>query len=274
MKKVTESLGINVGMLYGGREIKGDRKTLTRKNQIIVGTPGRLLQHVDSKTVKVGEVKYLVYDESDQMFDHGFFDECLYLRERISKNAQIILSSATITDKVEEFIQLFEHKFLQIGDLIPKNIIQEKTYCNMDEKNDLLIKFFKDRFFQRVMIFCNTKKKSYDIQEFLSEHKLNAKSLNGNLTQTERTNTLNLFKAGKIKVLVTTDVAARGLHIEAVDIIINYDVPTKEEFYVHRIGRTGRVDKNGYSLTLICPEDVERFANLEEKYELIVGDLK
>ena len=123
------------------------------------------------------------------------------------------------------------------------------------------------------MVFCNTKQKSYNIAQFFQKNKFNAKSLSGDLEHKERQNHLNLFKAGKIKILVATDVASRGLHIETVDIIINYDVPTKEEFYVHRIGRTGRVDKKGYSLTLVCPEDVKRLSDIELKYDLIIEEI-
>jgi len=103
--KICELLGINVGMLYGGRDVQGDYRTLSKKNQILVGTPGRLILHVNEKKIKVGEVKYLVYDESDQMFDHGFYDDCAYMKQRVSKNAQMILSSATMTDKVNSFIK-------------------------------------------------------------------------------------------------------------------------------------------------------------------------
>ena len=104
MKRVCDFLDINVGMIYGGRDVPGDYRTLSKKNQIMVGTPGRLLLHVNEKKIRVGEVKYLVYDESDQMFDHGFYDDCVYMKERVSKDAQIVFSSATITDKVDNFI--------------------------------------------------------------------------------------------------------------------------------------------------------------------------
>jgi ATP-dependent RNA helicase DeaD len=276
IKKICSYLGINVGMIYGGRNVPGDYRTLQKKNQIIVGTPGRLLLHVNEKSIKVGEVKYVVFDESDQMFDHGFYRDCTYLKKRVSKNAQIICSSATITDKVKEFIEkeIVEYELLRIGELIPKNIVQEKLYCEMSEKNDILVSFFSKRKFKRAMVFCNTKQKSYDIAQFLQKHKFVAQSLSGDLNHDERQKHLNLFKEGKIQVLVTTDVAARGLHIEAVDIIINYDVSTRDEFYVHRIGRTGRVDKKGYSLTLICPEDVDRFENIESLYSLKVEEIE
>jgi ATP-dependent RNA helicase DeaD len=221
-------------------------------------------------------VKYLVYDESDQMFDHGFFSECVYMKKRVSKDAQLILSSATMTDKVKAFIgsQIKDPEVLFIGELIPKSIVQEKLYCEKLEKNDILVKLFKKKRFKRALVFCNTKIKSYNISQALQHHKFNAKSLNSDLTQTERLNHLNLFKDGKIRVLVATDVAARGLHIESVDIVVNYDVPTKEEFYIHRIGRTGRIDKKGYSMTFICPEDVDRFYNIEFEYQLDVKEIK
>ena len=112
-----------------------------------------------------------------------------------------------------------------------------------------------------------------NISRFLQENKFKAKPLNGDLTQRERSTSLNLFKEGKTPILVTTDVAARGLHIPEVDIIINYDVPTRSEFYVHRIGRTGRVDTKGYSLTFVCNEDIDRFKRIEDIYELAVSDI-
>ncbi|MFH1850162.1 MAG: DEAD/DEAH box helicase [archaeon] len=279
LRKLCEPLGFNVGMLYGGREFVGDYKTISRKNHVMVGTPGRLIQHINntrvnnSRRVKMGEVKLLVFDESDQMFDDGFYDDCVYIKKRVSKNAQIILASATITEKVNKFIEneIIDYELLKIGDLIPKNIVQEKLYCDKLEKNAVLLNLFSKKRFKRAMIFCNTKQKSYNISEFLLTNKLNAKSLNSDLTQEERQNHLNLFKDGKIRILVTTDVAARGLQIENVDIVVNYDVPTRDEFYIHRIGRTGRIDEKGYSLTLICPEDVNRFYNIEFEYELKVA---
>ena len=230
---------------------------------------------MNEKKIKVGEVKYLVYDESDQMFDHGFYGECVYIKKRVSKNAQIIFSSATMTDKVTDFIEseIVDYELLRIGELIPKNIVQEKLYCEKSEKNEILLNLFSKKRFKRAMVFCNTKLKSYSISEFLQEKKFNSRSLNSDLEQAERLNHLNLFKDGKIRILVTTDVAARGLHIENVDIIVNYDVPTKDEFYIHRIGRTGRTDKKGYSLTFICPEDVDRFYNLEFEFDLSVAEI-
>lgn len=275
MKKVCDPLSFNVGMLYGGREIHGDYKTTNKKNQIIIGTPGRLIQHVNERKFRIGEVKYLVFDESDQMFDSGFYEQSGYLKKRVSKNAQIILSSATLTNKVHDFIdkEIVDYELLKIGIDIPVNIVQEKINCKIIEKNELLLKFFPQKKFNRAIVFCNTKQKAYGIAKFLQDNKFNAKLLTGNLKQNERLDRLNLFKEGKIKILVATDVASRGLHIENVDIIVNYDVPTREEFYVHRIGRTGRVDKKGYALIFVCPEDEDRFNNLKFNYKLNVNSV-
>jgi len=276
LKKICDLLSLNVGVVYGGRDAHGDMKTLNKKNHIIVGTPGRLILHINDKAVKVGDVNYVVYDESDQMFDNGFYDDCAYLKKRISKDAQIILSSATITEKVTDFMkkEIKDYELLQIGELIPKSITQEKVYCEQLEKNSLLIGFFEKKKYKRALIFTNRKDKSKHIAQFLAEHKLKAASINSDLEQKERLEHLNLFKEGKIKILVATDVAARGLHIENVDIVVNYDAPTREEFYVHRIGRTGRVENTGYAITLICPEDVDRFYNIEFEYEMDVKEIK
>ena len=275
MTKVCDPLGIKVGMLHGGREIAMDYMTTKRKNTILVGTPGRLIQHINTKNIKVGDVKYLVYDESDQMFDNGFFNNCVYIKKRTSTNVQIIFSSATITEKVKQFIEneIVDYEFLKIGELVPKNIVQEKILCSIPEKREVLIRFLRTKRFRRVMIFSNRMTRTAEITQFLTENKFHAKELNSNFKQDERFNTLNLFKDGKIHILVTTDVAARGIRNQDVDAVINYDAPPKAEFYIHRIGRTGRRDKKGYCLSLICPEDEDRFNDIEFDFQLQVAEI-
>ncbi|MBU1202123.1 MAG: DEAD/DEAH box helicase [Nanoarchaeota archaeon] len=273
--RVCEPLGINVGMLYGGREISSDYKTTNKKNQIIVGTPGRLIQHINNKQIKVGDVKLLVFDESDQMFDDGFFDDCLYVRTRASNDAQLILSSATITEKVRNFMNevIVDYEFLNVGSQIPKNILQEKLFCSMSDKNDVLLKLLSENKFDKVLVFCNTKIKCDLIAKFLYDNKFRVRAINSNLAQTQRLKHLDLFKSDRLHVLVATDVAARGLQINDVDLVVNYDVPTRTEFYIHRIGRTGRTDKKGHSITFVCPEDVNRFEHIESLFELNVKDI-
>jgi ATP-dependent RNA helicase DeaD len=275
-KKICELLDIQVGMVYGGREISGDYRTLNKKNQIIIATPGRLIQHINMKRLKVGDVRYIVFDESDQMFDYGFYDDCVYLIKRASNSIQIILSSATLTDIVKTFIEkiIGEHELLKIGFMIPKSIVQEKIDVEIPNKNELLLKVLKNNTYKKIMIFCNKKIRCYEINQFLLDNKIKSVEINAGLRQDERTNNLNLFKQGKANVLITTDVSARGIHIENVDQVINYDVPTRKEFYVHRIGRCGRQGKRGVSLTFICSEDTERFVNIEKEYEFVAKEVK
>ncbi len=268
VKKICDLLNMKVGILYGGREIYGDRRTTGRKNQIIVATPGRLIQHINEKSVKVGEVKFIVFDESDQLFDDGFYDECGYIQSRISRDAQTILASATITGKVQSFIdrEIGEYELLAVGEKIPTKIKQEHIFCGILEKNEALLKFLKKKKFKQAMIFCNTKIKTDNIAKFLKDNGVDAKPLHGSIEQKEREGRLRAFRKERTKMLVTTDVAARGLHIDSVDVVVNYDVPNRNEFYIHRIGRTGRKDLAGYSLTIICEEDRDRFKEIQQEY--------
>lgn len=283
IQRITDQLDLKVGVLYGGREFKGDMRTVKRKNQIIVATPGRLIDHINKKTLRVGDVKCIVYDESDQMFDNGFASDCAYIKRRSAEDAQMILSSATITEKVELFIEnrMPEHELVVVGDRIPKNIVQEKVYCQMGDKANLLIKCLKRLQTQKkkqIIIFTNTKEKCFLIHENLEKHKFHATELHGDFKQDERNNHLNGFTSGRVPILITTNVAARGLHIPKVDAIINYDVSERPEFYVHRIGRTGRIMKSGktgrgYAITFICDEDIERFEVIEELHEAKVQEV-
>jgi superfamily II DNA/RNA helicase len=270
LKKICDILGLNVGMLYGGRDIKGDFKTVMKKNQILVGTPGRLTQHINEKKIVVGEVKFIVFDESDQMFDNGFYEDCTYIKKRISKNAQIILSSATISTKVETFMSevIGKFEFRKLGFHVPKGITQEKIYCKIKEKDELLLKLLAEKKINKAIIFCNTKIRTTEISEFLNKNGYEARALNSDFEQKDRDNNLNVFKEHKKIILVATDVAARGLHIDKVDLVINYDIPKRTEFYIHRIGRTGRNEKTGYALSMICPEDKDRFNDIEFDYEI------
>ncbi|MEK6853165.1 MAG: DEAD/DEAH box helicase [Nanoarchaeota archaeon] len=275
LTRLGEILQINVGVLYGGRDIKGDFRTITKKNQILIGTPGRLIQHINDKKIRAGEVKCLIFDESDQMFDQGFYDDCVYIKKRVSSDAQILLSSATISGKVEHFMreEIKDYELHKIGIQIPAKIIQEKIFCAIAEKEEALLKILSKKRFDKAIIFCNTKMRSYSLAGFLTKNGFRAISLNSDFDQKERNNHLNLFRDLHKIILVATDVAARGLHIEKVDMVVNYDVPRREEFYIHRIGRTGRNDKDGYALTMVCPEDEERFKKIEFDYKLDCGTM-
>jgi superfamily II DNA/RNA helicase len=273
LKRFGDILGFNVGMLYGGHDLVIDRKTISRRLHILVATPGRLIQHINFKTIKLGEVSALIFDESDQMFDAGFYKDCIYIKSRVSLTAQIILSSATITSKVEQFLkkEVSKFKFIEVGVLIPPSIVQDALFCTIPEKKDLLPKFFLGEDFSRAIVFVNTKVKVNSVYDTLVNNNLSASMLSSDFDQKDREKCIRDFKTGKFSVLVCTDVASRGLDIDDVDIIVNYDVPPRSEFYVHRIGRSGRTGKKGYALTLVCPEDEEDFAIIQKEFKLNVG---
>jgi len=273
LKKFGQLLGFNVGMLYGGHDLIVDKKVVSKRLHVIVATPGRLIQHINNKVVRVGDVSYLVFDESDQMFDTGFYDDCEYIRSRVSVTAQLVLSSATLTAKVESFVKknISDFEFVEVGALIPSSITQDMLLCTIPEKNKLLVDFFLGEEFSRAIVFVNTKSKLSAVYDTLLFHNISANYLSSDLDQKEREKCVRDFRAGKFSVLVCTDVASHGLDIKGVDIVVNYDVPPRSEYYVHRIGRAGRVGVQGYALTFVCPEDEEDFAALRKQFDLLIG---
>jgi superfamily II DNA/RNA helicase len=227
----------------------------------------------NENSLKVGDISFLIFDESDQMFDTGFYDDCVYIRSRVSSAAQIVLSSATITPRVEHFLRksIKDFELVKIGTLIPPNIDQDVLFCPISDKTKLLVNFFQGEKFSRAIVFANTKVKLSSIYDTLLHNKITANYLSSDLDQKDREKVVRDFKAAKFSVLVSTDIASRGLDIQGVDIIVNYDVPPRSEFYVHRIGRCGRNDLRGYALTFICPEDEEDFSIIEHQFDLTVG---
>lgn len=273
LKKFGEILDFNVGMLYGGHSMMADKQTLSRRLNIIVATPGRLIEHINAKTLKVGDVSALVFDESDQMFDTGFYSDCIYIKSRVSVNAQIVLSSATITPKVELFLKKYvkHYEFVKVGSLIPSAIIQDVLFCEIKDKNDLLVKFFLGEEFSRALVFVNTKSKVNSVFDTLTAAGISTSYISSDLDQKKREKCISDFKNAKFNVLVSTDVASRGLDIKEVDIVVNYDVPPRTEFYVHRIGRCGRIGERGYALTLVCPEDESDISIIEHEFDIDFG---
>jgi ATP-dependent RNA helicase DeaD len=279
LKKLGAILGFNVGSFYGGHDLNMDKRLITKKLHVVVATPGRLIQHINFKTLKVGDVKTIVFDESDQMFDNGFYDDCVYIINRVSVSAQVLLSSATINPQVEEFIGKYipDHKQISIGVQIPKSISQEAFFCKIEEKNEELLTFLNKERPRSVLIFANTKTKLQSINDFLKSNDYKITMLSSDLEQKDREKVLEKFKERKYQILVCTDVASRGLQIDDVDLVINYDIPKRKEFYVHRIGRTGRTQKKGKSLSLVCPEDEEAFMAIQDEYAIditILNSLK
>ncbi len=261
---------VRVAGLYGGQNIQRQLFCLRKKPQIVVGTPGRLLDHIDRKTLKLGDVSYLVLDECDEMLDMGFRGDIEKIDGKIGK-AQRLCFSATIPQSINTLIQKLLHNptFVKTsvdGEDTPKI---EQYYCVVKDAQRLgaMLKIIDGNKYDFVIVFCNTKTRADKLFGALKSKGREAALLHGDLRQSERTQILKRFKAKELKILVATDVASRGLDIDGVQAIINFDPPTDEDFYVHRIGRTARASKEGVAYTLIDSAQVGYIPSYQRKVD-------
>ena len=253
--------------VYGGVSINNQIKALRGVVDIVVATPGRLIDHIGRKTIKLGGVEVLVLDEADRMLDMGFVNDVRRIVGGLPKKRQTLLFSATISPEVKTLAadMLKEPKVIQIGrprnpiDTITQHIYAvEKTL-----KMDLLLHMIEDWRMFSVLVFSRTKYGADKINRRLKRAGVVAVSIHSGRTQSQRQGALDGFRSGKYQVMVATDVAARGIDVEGISHVINYDVPTHAEDYVHRIGRTGRAEATGDAITFVSSE--------EEKYLREVG---
>ncbi len=261
---------VRVAGLYGGQNIQRQLFCLRKRPQIVVGTPGRLLDHIDRRTLKLGDVSYLVLDECDEMLDMGFRGDIEKIDGKIGK-AQRLCFSATIPQSINTLIQklLYNPTFVKTsvdGEDTPKI---EQYYCVVKDAQRLgaMLKIIDGNKYDFVIVFCNTKTRADKLFGALKSKGREAALLHGDLRQSERTQILKRFKAKELKILVATDVASRGLDIDGVQAIINFDPPTDEDFYVHRIGRTARASKEGVAYTLIDSAQVGYIPSYQRKVD-------
>ncbi|MDE6474678.1 MAG: DEAD/DEAH box helicase [Clostridia bacterium] len=261
---------VRVAGLYGGQNIQRQLFCLRKKPQIVVGTPGRLLDHIDRRTLKLGDVNYLVLDECDEMLDMGFRGDIEKIDGKIGE-AQRLCFSATIPQSINTLIQKLLHNptFVKTsvdGEDTPKI---EQYYCVVKDAQRLgaMLKIIDGNKYDFVIVFCNTKTRADKLFGALKSKGREAALLHGDLRQSERTQILKRFKAKELKILVATDVASRGLDIDGVQAIINFDPPTDEDFYVHRIGRTARASKEGVAYTLIDSSQVGYIPSYQRKVD-------
>ncbi|MBN2605468.1 MAG: DEAD/DEAH box helicase [Bacilli bacterium] len=248
--------------VYGGEPISRQILSLKKKPQIIVGTPGRTIDHINRKLIKLQDIKFLVLDEADEMLKMGFKEDIETILENANKDRQTVMFSATmpraILDITKRYMKNAQHISVIEDEETNKDITQ--YYYNVNEKNKVeavarLLSIYNSKL---TLVFCNTKRKVDDITNQLIEKGYNVDKIHGDLQQTTRLQVLNKFHSGILDILVATDVAARGLDIKNVEVVINFDVPEKAEYYVHRIGRTGRIGNKGMSLTLVTKKEMSR----------------
>lgn len=253
--------------VYGGQEIVYQIKALRRGPQIVVGTPGRMLDHIRRKTLKLINVKMVVIDEADDMLDMGFIEDIETILNETSSERQTVLFSATMPKPIIDLTKKFQKspEFIKAPskELTVENIEQHYFLVKESDKSELLFRLFDIYDPQSAMIFCNTKKGVDDLVTVLKENHYSVDAIHGDIRQSQRDKVMNTFKSRNTKILVATDVAARGLDIKNVEMVINYDLPNYNEYYIHRIGRTGRMGKPGLSFTFVTGREVYKLHEIE-----------
>ena len=254
--------------IYGGTSKYAQLEAMRTHPQIIVGTPGRLLDHLDGGSLVLDNILCVVLDEADRMLEMGFIEDVELILRSIKKKHQTALFSATIPKNVLKLARRYMNNPREI--LIESNNLNvkeiEQYYIVTDSKNKIksLLKLLKGEKINRAILFCRTKQDTFHINNILRSKGLSSIVINGNLTQNQRDWAMNKFTNGRYRILVATDLAGRGLDIEGITHIINFDVPDDPYNYFHRIGRTGRAGKNGIAITLVSREQFSNFKRIQE----------
>ncbi len=261
--------GIKVLPVYGGQDIMKQIRSLKSNVQIVVGTPGRVMDHMRRHTMKMGEVKTIVLDEADEMLDMGFREDIETVLEALPEEHQTALFSATMPKPILEITNKYQkdnavHLKMPAKELtIPlvKQYYYEVAKKNKEEVVARLMDYYNPK---RSLIFCNTKKMVDELTENLVGRGYFAAGLHGDLSQVQRDHVMQGFRNGSVEILIATDVAARGIDVSGVEAVFNYDVPQDIEYYVHRIGRTGRAGKKGRSFTLVVGREIYKIRDIEK----------
>lgn len=260
--------GIKCCALYGKQLMEIQRKELKQNTpHVIVATPGRMMDHILNKNVKLQDLKYLVIDEADEMLMMGFTEQIEAIIKKLPKDRVTLLFSATIPEEVHYLSQqyMIDPENIEIEAEVPNINKIEQIYYAVDglKKVDFMKKVIEREQPRKALIFCNTKEQVDNLFEILRKWDRSTCAVHGGMDQEKRTEMLNAFKRGEYKILIATDVAARGLHVQGITHVINYGVPFEHENYVHRIGRTGRVDQHGIAITMVIASEMNRFHELE-----------
>ena len=248
--------GVRSVCLYGGAPIDGQIKTLKKNPQIVVATPGRLMDHMKRRTVKLDGVQTVVLDEADRMLDMGFVRDVTRILDQIKNRRNLGMFSATISREVMDISWVYQRDPVEITVRPDEENRPDIQQYRIDlegrgDKVDTMAALLTHGGYERAIAFCNTKNMTDRLSGLLNMRGFTAQAIHGDIQQRIREKTLQKFKDGKLWVLVATDVAARGLDIDDVDVVFNYDVPEEIEYYIHRIGRTGRAKRHGVAYTLV-----------------------
>ena len=248
--------GVRVVCLYGGQPIDKQITQLKKRPQIVVATPGRLMDHMKRRTVRLDKVETVVLDEADRMLDMGFVRDVTHILDTMPKRRNLGMFSATISREVLDISWVYQRDPVEITVQADEenrpDIAQYRLDVERNEKADTMVRLLEMGGYERVIAFCNTKNMTDRLSGLLQMRGVSCQAIHGDIQQSVRERTLQKFREGQLRVLAATDVAARGLDIDDVDAVFNYDVPDENEYYIHRIGRTGRAKRHGVAFSLVA----------------------
>jgi len=260
--------------LYGGTdgaEWGQQKKSLTRGAEIIVATPGKLIAHLNMGYVKFEKIEHFILDEADRMLDIGFYDDILRIESYLPKKRQTLMFSATMPHEIRKLASRILNDPVEISTAIakpPENILQAVYLLHEEQKIPLINRLIKDKpDYKSILIFSSTKKKVTDIVRALKKDNFNTEGISSDLEQKERQAVLLCFKSRETRILVATDVLSRGIDIQDINLVINFDVPNDAEDYVHRIGRTARAEKDGVAITFVTTYEIRDIHKIEKLIE-------
>ena len=275
--------GIRVAVLYGGAGIGGQIKQLEKKPQIVVATPGRLMDHYNRKTIRLDKIQTVVLDEADRMLDMGFFKDVTRIIDKVKNRKNLGLFSATISQEVMTVSWMYQRDEVEIT-VEPKqedrpDIDQYCITVTPLEKAETTLRLIRSQGYERAMIFCNTKHMCQRLSDDFQRAGADCDCIHGDIRQSQREKTMQKYRDGKLAILIATDVASRGIDVDDVDCVINFDIPEENEYYVHRIGRTGRAKRKGVAWSIIgnFPEkakldEIAKFSNYTVKPMVLGAD--
>ncbi len=268
LNKLGKYMGTKILPVYGGQNIQRQIKVLKKGVQIVIGTPGRILDHIERRTLNLNNVEMVVLDEADEMLDMGFREDIESILSSVPEERQTILFSATMPKPIMKLTKKYQqnpqhvktiHKVVTVPNM-------EQSYFEMKHhmKPDVLCRMIDIYDVKSSLVFCNTKKMVDELVTTLKNRGYLADGLHGDMKQNQREKVMSSFRNGEIETLVATDVAARGIDVENIEVVFNFDTPQDEESYVHRIGRTGRAGRQGVAFTFVTAKEAYKIKNIQK----------
>ncbi len=257
---------IRIVPIYGGQQIERQIMLLKKKPQIVVATPGRMMDHMRRKTAKIDKLRAIVLDECDEMLNMGFREDIDEILLSVPKERQTILYSATLSKEIMNITKLYQKdaEFVRVThkELTVPTIVQYYVEVKNKNKIDVLTRIIDANNYKLCLVFCNTKKMVDELTSDLNTRGYGAEALHGDMRQMQRDRVMSRYRKGLVEILVATDVAARGIDVDDIEVVFNFDIPSDEEYYVHRIGRTGRANRTGIAYTFVAGKEIYKLKDI------------